>query len=161
MVKKVKVLVIQSCSTACDPKDCSPPGSPVHGILQARVLEWVAIPFSRESSWPGIEPRSPMLQADSFFFFASRFFTCGHNYIITTFFHHPLHVFFALRKHISWSWFFTWWDDLKLYSLKSWTITSLPELHCGIFLFTLMSRHDIGLANKFTQIFPLNGMEKP
>ena len=46
--------------------DCSPLDSPVHGILQARILEWVAIPFSRGSSDPGIEPRSPPLQADSF-----------------------------------------------------------------------------------------------
>ena len=37
--------------TLCDPMDCSPPGSSVHGILQARMLEWVAIPFSRGSSW--------------------------------------------------------------------------------------------------------------
>ena len=37
--------------TLCDPRDCSPPGSSVHGILQARILEWVAIPFSRGSSW--------------------------------------------------------------------------------------------------------------
>ena len=36
----------------CNPTDCSPPGSSVHGILQARILEWVAIPFSRGSSWP-------------------------------------------------------------------------------------------------------------
>ena len=36
----------------CDPMDCGPPGSSVHGILQARTLEWVAIPFSRGSSWP-------------------------------------------------------------------------------------------------------------
>ena len=42
------VLVSQSCLTLCDPMDCSPPGSPVHRILQARTLEWVAIPFS----WP-------------------------------------------------------------------------------------------------------------
>ena len=46
----MKVLVTQSCLTLCDPMDCSPPGSSVHGILQARILEWVAIPFSRESS---------------------------------------------------------------------------------------------------------------
>ena len=39
--------VTQSCPTLCDPVDCSPPGSSVHGILQARVLEWVAISFSR------------------------------------------------------------------------------------------------------------------
>ena len=52
---KVKVLVAQSCLTLWDPMDCSPPGSSVHGILeffQARILEWAAIPFSRESSQP-------------------------------------------------------------------------------------------------------------
>ena len=42
--------VSQSCLTLCDPMDCSLPGSSVHGILQARILEWVAIPFSRGSS---------------------------------------------------------------------------------------------------------------
>jgi len=49
---KVKVLVTQSCSTLCDPMDCGPPGSSVHGILQARILEWVAILFSRGPSRP-------------------------------------------------------------------------------------------------------------
>ena len=48
----VKVLVTQSCLTVCDPGDCSPPGSSVHGIFQAKILEWVAIPFSRESYPP-------------------------------------------------------------------------------------------------------------
>jgi len=47
---EMKVLVAQSCPTLCDPMDCSLPGSSVHGILQARILEWVAIPFSRGSS---------------------------------------------------------------------------------------------------------------
>ena len=46
----MKVLVAQSCLTLCDPMDCSRPGSSVHGILQARILEWVAISFSRGSS---------------------------------------------------------------------------------------------------------------
>ena len=45
--------VTQSCLTLCDPVDCNPPGSSVHGILQARILEWVAISFSRGSSRPG------------------------------------------------------------------------------------------------------------
>ena len=45
-------LIAQSCPTLCDPKDCSPPGSSVHGILQARILEWVAIYSPRESSQP-------------------------------------------------------------------------------------------------------------
>ena len=42
---------LQSCLTVCDPTDCSRPGSSVHGILQARILQWVAISFSRGSSW--------------------------------------------------------------------------------------------------------------
>ena len=46
----MKVLVAQSYLTISDPMDCSPPGSSVDGILQARILEWVAIPFSRGSS---------------------------------------------------------------------------------------------------------------
>ena len=44
----------------CDPMDCSPTASTVHGILQARILERVAIPSSRESSWLGIKPVSPV-----------------------------------------------------------------------------------------------------
>ena len=47
---KVKVLVTQSCLTVCNPTDCSLSGPFVQGILQARILEWVAIPFSRGSS---------------------------------------------------------------------------------------------------------------
>ena len=43
---------LQSCLTLCDPVDCSPPGSSVHGILQARRLEWVAMSSSRGSSGP-------------------------------------------------------------------------------------------------------------
>ena len=45
-------LVTKSCLTSCDPMDCSPPGSSVHGISQARILEWVTTSFSRGSSWP-------------------------------------------------------------------------------------------------------------
>ena len=45
--------VAQLCPTLCDPVDCSPPGSSIHGTLQARILEWVAISFSRVSSRPG------------------------------------------------------------------------------------------------------------
>ena len=48
----VCVLAAQLCPTLCDPMDCSLPGSFVHGILQARILEWIAIPFSRGSSQP-------------------------------------------------------------------------------------------------------------
>ena len=51
----VSVLIAQLCLILADPMDCSPPGSSVHGILQARILEWVAISFSRGSS----QPRDP------------------------------------------------------------------------------------------------------
>ena len=59
---------LQSCPTLCDPMDYRPPGSSVHGILQARILEWAAISSSRRSSDPGIEPTSlasPVLAGDS------------------------------------------------------------------------------------------------
>ena len=46
------MLAAQLCLTLCDPMDCGPSGSSVHGILQARMLEWVAISFSRGSSLP-------------------------------------------------------------------------------------------------------------
>ena len=60
---------LQSCPTLCNPIDGSPPGSPVPGILQARKLEWVAIPSSRGSSPPGFETmfiKSPALTGGFF-----------------------------------------------------------------------------------------------
>ena len=59
LVNCKKLKVAQSCPTLCDPMDYT-----VHGILQARILEWVAFPFSRGYSQPRIEPRSPALRAD-------------------------------------------------------------------------------------------------
>ena len=49
---RMRAKSLQLYLTLCDPMDCSPPGSSVHGILQARILEWVAMPFFRGSSWP-------------------------------------------------------------------------------------------------------------
>ena len=57
--------VAQSCPTLCDPMDCSLPGSSLHGILQARVLEWVAISSPGDLPDPGIKPGSPAFQADA------------------------------------------------------------------------------------------------
>ena len=68
---KVKALVAQSCPALCDSMNCSLPGSSGHGIPQARILEWVTIPFSRGSSQPrdqktqDCKAQSPTLQADS------------------------------------------------------------------------------------------------
>ena len=60
-----RLLVTQSCLTLCDPMDCSPTGSSVHVILQARMLEWVAISSSRQSSQPRGSNQFPTLQAYS------------------------------------------------------------------------------------------------
>ena len=64
-LKKVKVSVAQSCLPLCDPVDCSPPGSSVRGISQARILEWVAILPPGDLPDMEIEPGSPTLQAGS------------------------------------------------------------------------------------------------
>ena len=61
----MEVLVTQTCPTLRDPMDCNPPDSSVHGILQARILEWVACPPPGDLPDLGIESRSPALQADS------------------------------------------------------------------------------------------------
>ena len=61
----LQVLLSQLWSTLCDPTDCSPPGSSVHGILQARILEWLPFHSPGDFPDPGIEPRSPALQEDS------------------------------------------------------------------------------------------------
>ena len=58
-------VVAKSCPTLVTPMDCNLPGSSVHGILQARILEWAAISFFRGLLNPGIEPRSPALKAGS------------------------------------------------------------------------------------------------
>ena len=59
------ILVDQSCPSLCDPMDCSPPGSSLHGIFQPKILEWVAIPSPGDLPNPGIKPGSAALQTDS------------------------------------------------------------------------------------------------
>ena len=106
--------------------DCSPPGSSVHGILQARILEWVAISFSRVFSWLGIEPGSPELQADSLsnelqgkpqemkskVNFKGEDYTCG-------FWNQ------AQRRKTRWGW--KWWQTLVSLSLMSHRLETLGK----------------------------------
>ena len=56
--------LVQLCPTLCDPIDHSPLGFSVHGIFQARILEWVAIPTPGDLPNPGIEPGSPTLAGE-------------------------------------------------------------------------------------------------
>ena len=69
---KWKVLVTRSCLTLCDPMDHSLPVSSVHGILQARILEWVAIAFSRGSSWPRDQTQVSCIAGRFFTIWAAR-----------------------------------------------------------------------------------------
>ena len=64
--------IAQSCLTLCDLVDCSPPGSSIHGILQARILEWVVISFSRESSRPRDRTQVPRIAGRHFNLWATR-----------------------------------------------------------------------------------------
>ena len=61
MHKHTRAKSLQLCPTLYDPMDYSPPGSSIHGILQARILEWVAISFSRGSSLPRDQTHEPLL----------------------------------------------------------------------------------------------------
>ena len=63
----LSLLVTQLCLTLCDPMDCSPPGSSVHGIFQARIMEWVAISFSGDLPDPGKESPDSCALAGGFF----------------------------------------------------------------------------------------------
>ena len=64
--------VAQSCLTLCDPMDCSLTGSSVHEIFQERVLEWIAISFSRRSSWPRNRTRVSCIAGRRFTVWATR-----------------------------------------------------------------------------------------
>ena len=68
-------LVTQLCLTLCNPMDCSPPDSSVHGVLQARILEWVDVPSSRDLPDPGIKPSGSVMSTA----LAGRFFTTSNH----------------------------------------------------------------------------------
>ena len=58
-------LVAKSCYLFCNPTDCSPPGSPTHGISLAKILEWLLFPFPKDLPVPEMEPASPAWHVDS------------------------------------------------------------------------------------------------
>ena len=69
--------VTQSCLTLCDPVDCSPSGSSVRGVFPARILGWIAIPFSRGSSWPRDRSRVSCFAGGFFPIWATREAACN------------------------------------------------------------------------------------
>ena len=91
MLRANLCLVVLSWPALCDFMDCSPPGFSVHGILQARIVEWIAIPFCRGSSRPRYQIWSPALQVDflpceppgkpgNWFIFSSKFICWSLNF---------------------------------------------------------------------------------
>ena len=105
-------LVTQLCPTLCNPMDCSLPCSSVHGILQARILEWVAMRSpSGNLPNPGIEPRSPALQTDSLPS-QPQFLTCQGK---------TLKTFFKIQHciFVNTQWFFPLFNLLLKYSYKA------------------------------------------
>ena len=92
--------VAQSCPTLCDPMDCSLPGFSVHGIFQARVLEWVAISFSRGSSWPRDRIQVSCIAVRHFTLWATRESLCNLTKIYSAI--KKLKVHFSLHLNLLW-----------------------------------------------------------
>ena len=110
------VLFAQSCLTLCNPIDCSLQGPSVHRILQARILEWVAISFSRESSWP-----RDWIWVSCI---AGRFFTIWATRETPTF----LAVLHSIWDLISWARDQTLTPWIGRQSLNHWTTREAPFL---------------------------------
>ena len=110
----VKVLVARSYLILCDPMHCSLPGSSVHGILQAWILEWVAVSFSRGSSEPRDLTRFPTLQADSLQSEPLQ----KRNYILISFKRFPLLPFISHKQELG-NFMYIWPDskDFRLHAL--------------------------------------------
>ena len=84
--------IAQSCWTLCNPVDCSPPGSSIHGILQARILEWVAISSSREFSQPRDRTQVSHIAGRRFNLWATREAQHGPHLCLTQWNYEPCRV---------------------------------------------------------------------
>ena len=136
---KVKVLIAQLCLILFDPMDCSPPGSPVHGVLQARILEWVAIPFSWWSSWPSNQTWNSRITGRFFTVWATReapyprdiYFITGSLYFLTHFaciFHPPTPCSAAMGVVFVFGLDFTYkWDHMMFVFLWLISLSLTPS----------------------------------
>ena len=91
----MRAKLLQSCPTLCSPMDCSPPGFSVHGILQARILEWVAISSSRGSSWLSDWTQVPYVSCTGrrVLYTRTTWEAPSSPYHTVNFFQHPGHTF--------------------------------------------------------------------
>ena len=109
-------LVAQTCPTLCDPMDCSPPGSSVHGILQARILKWVSMPSSRGSSQSRDQTQVSRIAGGFFTVRATR-----KAYLFSLLF------FFFLSLVISIFFFFLWWILSYIEMKQPWVYMCSPS----------------------------------
>ena len=137
---------LQLYLTLCNLMDCSQPGSSFHGISQARILEWVVMPSSRDLSDPGIKPRAPTapaLQADSLPLSHQGSLSYGS-------------VQFSLVQSLSWVWLFaTPWTAACQASLSitnSWSLLKLMSSESVI-----PSNHPILCSSRLLLSFPVSG----
>ena len=121
----IKMLVAPSCSTLCNPVDSNLPGSLVHGIFQARILEWVAIPFSRGSSRPRDQTQVSHIAGRFFTIWATREALWG--LMMAT--DHFILLWWICKSHVvsSWNWTGPWWFEL-FGMVKEIFIYSRPSL---------------------------------
>ena len=151
---------MQSCLTLCDPRDCSLPGSSVHGILQARILEWVAISFSRGSSWTSDRTQVSFIAGRFFTIWAMECFTlieeintiCEGVHLCFRFY--PILVFFLVKEMETHSstlaWRILWTEELS-------RLQSMGSLRVGHYWVTLLSCIGEGNGNPL----PCSCLENP
>ena len=151
----VMVLVTQSCLTLCDPTDGSPPGSSVHGILQARILGWVAIFFSRGSSWFKDQTQVSCMSGRFFTVWATREAWQTHK--------HGLQENLAISKNseawlarVGQRWFMEW----GLAGVECYRVSGDPpddEVAGRTFQGEEQGSRDAGTASKIQEFCPGNG----
>ena len=129
---EVVVKVAQSCTTLCDSMDCSLPGSSIHRILQARILEWVAIPFPRGSSQPRDQTQVSPIAGRFFIVWATReaqtkYFKCVTPHLIL---YKPLNYYYLKYIFI---YFWLCWLFVAVH--RFFSTCGDRELKCSGFLF--------------------------
>ena len=131
-------LATKSCPAFCNPLDCNPPGSSVHGILQARILEWVAISFSRGSSWPRDGSQVSYIGRQIFYHWATRFY-CTAKWVSY------MHAYIPLCL-----------DSLPMQVTTERWVES-PVLHTGFSLVICLTHSSAYVSvpgSQFTSLFP-------
>ena len=134
------VKVSQSCLSPCDPMDCSPPGSSVYGILQARIQEWVAIASSKGSSWPRDQTQVSCIVGRFFTLWAIRAAprwsprtlpnVMGNDYYFYFFRWHLTECLSA--RHCSRNWKIHWEQERHVYGVPEPTMWCLHHTETGL-----------------------------